>query len=318
MKRDMPEKVLVASGGDGAEQEVSLASGEAVTRGLLQGGYRAEQVILQRGTDILEHIEQRESTLVFIALHGDWGENGTFQAFLEMHRIAYTGTGSQGCMMAMEKGLTKLLFEHGGIPTPEWFAWEGEAEPLEKEWVLKKLQGPGLVVKPRSCGSTVGISVVHSSKELEEAVRYAQQFDSRVLVEEYIPGRELTVAVWDGEKGAESMPIVEIRPKSGFYSYDSKYTKGATEYLAPAPLSEEIAQKVARYAVAAHQAVHAQVYSRTDLRLSPQGEPFFLEVNTAPGMTGTSLVPKASAARGWDFPELLSRIVKTSWKIRGY
>ncbi len=318
MRKDMPEKILVASGGDGPEREVSLASGEAVTRGLLQGGYRAEQVLLRRGVDILEHIKEPDKTLVFIALHGDWGEDGTFQAFLEMHGMAYTGTGPQGCMIAMQKGLTKLLFEHQGIPTPEWYEWEDTEVFREKLWIREKLQGPGLVVKPQSCGSTVGISVVHSPEELEEAVAYARKFDPRLLLEEYIPGRELTVAVWDGGDGAESMPIVEIRPKSGFYSYDSKYTRGATEYLAPAPLPEDTTQKIARSAVAAHRAVQAQVYSRTDLRLSPQGEPFFLEVNTAPGMTGTSLVPKAAAARGWDFPELLSRIVQSSWRIREF
>ncbi len=316
MKKDMPEKVLVASGGEGPEREVSLASGEAVTRGLVLGGYDAEQVILRKGTDILEFVRNREDVLVFIALHGDWGENGIFQAFLEMHGIAYTGTGPQGCMRAMEKRLTKFLFEHRGIPTPWWFAWEDEEEPWKKKGVLEKLEEPGLVIKPESCGSTVGISVVHSPKELEKAVAYAKRFDSRVLAEEYIPGQELTVAVWDEGHGAESMPIVEIRPKSGFYSYDSKYTRGATEYLVPAPLSEEITRKIARYAAAAHEAVGAQVYSRADLRLSPRGEPFFLEVNTAPGMTGTSLVPKAAAAWGWDFPELVSRISRASWEMR--
>ncbi len=309
---------MVASGGEGPEREVSLASGEAITRALLAGGYEAERVVLHKASDILPFVGKKEEILVFIALHGSWGENGVFQAFLEMHGLAYTGTGPRGCMMAMEKNLSKLLFVQHHIPTPWWCEGFSDACPWKDSSLMHHLETEGLVVKPESCGSTVGISVVHSPEELEEAVRYARQFDSRILLEAYIPGRELTVTVWDEGTRAESMPIVEIRPKSGFYSYDSKYTKGATEYLAPAPLSEEMTERIRRYALEAHRAVQAQVYSRADVRLSPGGEPFFLEVNTAPGMTDTSLVPKAAAAWGWDFPELVSRIVEVSWKIRGF
>ncbi len=318
MKKEVPMKILVASGGEGPEREVSLASGEAVTRGLLEGGYEAKQIVLSQALDILEKVEDAKNTLVFIALHGSWGENGIFQSFLEMHRLAYTGTGPRGCMMAMEKNLTKLLFTQKNIPTPWWSELSPDESFRKSPLLLQKLEEAGLVVKPESCGSTVGISVVRSPEELDEAVAYAKRFDSRILVEEYIPGRELTVAVWDDGTTAESLPVVEIRPKSGFYSYDSKYTKGATEYLAPAPLSEEMTEKIGEYARKAHKAVQAQIYSRGDLRLSPEGKPFFLEVNTAPGMTDTSLVPKAAAARGWSFSELVCRIAETSWKIRRF
>jgi D-alanine-D-alanine ligase len=184
-----------------------------------------------------------------------------------------------------------------------------EVEELFEKWSK-------VVVKPACCGSTVGVSIAGCPAGFSAAMECAFSYGDAILVEKYIPGKEITVTVWQEEGRILALPAVEIKPKKGFYTYDAKYVPGNTEYFCPAPLGEEIASTVTEAALNAHLALGCRVYSRVDLRLSPEGEPFVLEVNTAPGMTATSLVPKAAAAFGWSFAELCGRIVSNSLPFR--
>ena len=311
------KEVVVAFGGVGPEREVSLASGTAVLEGFRSRNRKARGVDVRSLRDAWELVASARSCVVFVALHGAWGEDGRFQALLEMGEVPYTGTGPGGCALAMDKVASKAIFQEQGIPV----AWSRGVLEGENPWSVPEVRqrveaGRRLVVKPARCGSTVGISVVTDRKELEEGVTYARNFDKKILVEDFVPGREITVAVWEGERGPETLPPVEIQPREGFYSYAAKYTAGASTYLVPAPLSAAEDERVRRAAIGAHRAVGCAVYSRVDLRLTASGEPRVLEVNTAPGMTATSLVPKAAAARGWSFGELVERIVDRSLACR--
>ncbi len=311
------KEVVVAFGGVGPEREVSLASGAAVVEGFRSRNREARGVDVRSLRDAWNLVASARSCVVFVALHGAWGEDGRFQSLLEMGEVPYTGTGPGGCALAMDKVAAKALFVEQGLPV----AWSRGILEGEDPWSVPEVrrrveEGRTLVVKPARCGSTVGISIVADRKELETGVTYARNFDKKILVEDFVPGREITVAVWEGEKGLEALPPVEIKPREGFYSYAAKYTAGASTYLVPAPLSAAEDDRVRRAAIGAHRAVGCAVYSRVDLRLSNSGEPRILEVNTAPGMTATSLVPKAAAARGWSFGELVERIVDRSLTCR--
>jgi D-alanine-D-alanine ligase len=312
------EKVLVACGGDSPERDVSLRSGAAVCQALAEDGWPSELLTLQTPKDILPLL--REGTAVFVALHGGWGEDGRFQALLEMAGIPYTGSGPEGCRYAMDKVVSKLLFRQYDIPTAAFsLLHSGEECSGEILCALSRrvAEGEILVVKPSSAGSTVGVSIVRKEEELAEAVREAARFGETVLVEDYIPGKELTVTVWDDGRGPLALPIVEIRPKGAFYTYEAKYTPFSSEYLVPAPLDETTSERVRRVAVEAHRATRCEIYSRVDLRLDPRGNPWVLEVNAVPGMTATSLVPKAAAAFGWSFSELTGQILRASLRKRG-
>ncbi len=317
MPADM-ERILVACGGDSPERDVSLRSGAAVYQALAEDGWPSELLTLQTPKDVLPLL--REGTAVFVALHGGWGEDGRFQALLEMAGVPYTGSGPEGCMCAMDKVVSKLLFRQYGIPTAAFtLLHSGEAHSGAALCALARrvAEGEILVVKPSGAGSTVGVTIVRKEEELGEAVREAERFGGTVLVEDYIPGKELTVTVWDDGSGPSALPVVEIRPKGTFYTYEAKYTPFSSEYLVPAPLDEKTADKVRRAAVEAHRATRCEIYSRVDLRLDPEGNPWVLEVNAVPGMTATSLVPKAAAAFGWNFPALVGRILRASLRTRG-
>ena len=308
-------KIMVAYGGDSPEREVSLNSGKAVLDGLNRAGFDLVDGRVEHSGELLDRVRSKRPDLVFIALHGGWGEDGRIQSALELMGVPYTGSGPAACALAMDKTVSKLLFQKRSVPTP-WAVEIGPGGEIEGDFTLEGLKSiaceSGLVVKPCCSGSTVGVTILREAEGLEEAIRLAGSFSERVLAEAYIPGRELTVAVWGERESAKALPVVEIRPRLAFYTYEAKYTPGSSEYLCPAPLDEPIALKVEKAAVGAHLALGCRVYSRVDLRLSPEGEPYVLEVNTAPGMTGTSLVPKAARAMGCDFPELLARIAESS------
>lgn len=302
-------KIIVACGGTSGEREVSLRSGAAVAAALNSVGVEAlcEDVTSIRA--FLERWDALDADAVFIALHGGWGEDGRFQAALDAWGIPYTGSGSTGCQLAMDKSASRALFREAGIPVaPGLTLKKGEradADRWLREWGK-------IVLKPCCGGSTIGITVARTPSEVERGLELAWEMDSRVVVEKFIEGSELTVAVCEVGSGLTAWPAIEMRPRSGFYDYESKYTHGSTEYLCPAPLSPDVARELGRLAVLAHTALFCDVYSRVDFRLTPQGEPFVLEVNTAPGMTETSLVPKAALAAGLDFGELLTRIITIS------
>jgi D-alanine-D-alanine ligase len=257
--------------------------------------------------DVVERIVAENIDVVFIALHGRWGEDGTVQGLLELLRIPYTGSGVLASALAMHKIKSKELFTYYGIPTPEFVVPSAEnipKPPFPAPWV----------VKPASEGSTIGIHIIDDVSALNEAVDHARHYDDEVLVERYIKGRELTVGILNGEP----LPIVEIVPKSGFYDYTAKYTVGMTEYVAPAVVETELTHEAQRIALQAYRSLRCSGCARVDLRLGDDRSLFVIEVNTLPGMTETSLVPKAAAVIGLTFSQLVCRILEAaSLKING-
>jgi D-alanine-D-alanine ligase len=309
-------QVDVICGGESPEREVSLASGAAVCEALLEAGIGARKIEVTSKEDTLQKVLESPADVFFIALHGGWGEDGRLQAALEFFGRVYTGSGPKACACAMDKTISKALFRQAGIPTPPAVVFHAGRQDLSQAEIRELFDSWGkLVVKPAGCGSTVGVSIVDDSGRFEEAFEEALAYDESVVVERYIPGKEITVTVWQGNDVPRALPAVEIRPKKGFYNYEAKYVPGTTEYFCPAPMEEKTASAVAEVAVAAHCALGCRIYSRVDLRLSPEGQPFVLEVNTAPGMTATSLVPKAAAASGWTFAEVCGHIVAASLAV---
>ena len=310
------EEILVVSGGEGAERDVSLHSGHAICEALRSRGANVrladvrssrEVPILARGVD----------TCVFIALHGGWGEDGRLQVLLESEKCLYTGSGPRACMFAMDKWASKALFRQSGIPVPDGVCVSSASAGGSLASVRALLARVGkIVVKPRSCGSTVGFSIVTEESGLNEALALVSRFEEDAIIEEFIEGDELAVTVLDVPGDVRALPPVMIRPKKGVYDYESKYTAGATEYLSPPPLPDDLLHDIGGVALDAHRALGCAVYSRVDIRLDPHGNLKVLEVNAVPGMTATSLVPKAAAAASIAFGDLLGRIVDASVEVR--
>lgn len=245
--------------------------------------------------------ELRDADVVFLALHGGDGEDGRIQALLGEAGIAFTGTGYFGSAIAFDKRLSKELLEHAGVPTPAWLP--RDAAPDE----MLSLAGVPLVVKPSHGGSTVGLTVVREAAELPAALELARHYDADVLVEEFIPGREVTVTVL----GGEALPVVEIVPGHEVYDYESKYTSGMSSYFCPADLPPDETECVQDLAARAHEILRQGAYGRIDFRRDERDGVFYcLEANSLPGLTETSLVPKAAAAAGIPFGELCERIVE--------
>ena len=263
--------------------------------------------LLRTGRRIRERID-----VAFLALHGGGGEDGTVQTLLETVGVSYTGSGPTASAIAMDKILTKRLMLALEIPTPRWLtmAPPGAGEPvLGLPWELP------LVVKPVAEGSSVGVSIVRAAEEWERALREASHVEAPsrgqnrdLMVEEYIPGRELTVGIL----GHRALPVLEIVPKTGFYDYGNKYTAGASEYRVPADIPVHLAESLASQAERLYEALGCRGMARVDFRLSPSEEVYCLELNTIPGLTSTSLVPKAAAATGIDFGSLLERVCRDS------
>ena len=303
-------KIVVLCGGTSPEREVSLNSGAAVEKGLQEAGFETALEDVRSIPELIKKWPDFRADGAFIALHGGWGEDGRIQAALEKYGIPFTGTCAAGCRAAMDKETSRDVMRRNGIPIPS-----GTAFSYDEKWHAEDLleKWGRIVIKPASGGSTVGVSITDDPADANEAIAAVWDIDIKAVVEQYIAGRELTVTVFGDGEDAFAMPVTEIRPNSGFYDYASKYTKGASEYVCPAELAPETATRVADYAKRAHNALSCSIYSRTDFRLSEEGGIYALETNTAPGMTATSLVPKAAAAQGWSFPELLRRIVGLSF-----
>lgn len=311
-------KIIVAYGGTSPEREVSLNSGKAVYEALSQKGHSVVLEDVLSPKEFVEKWHTFNADGVFIALHGDWGEDGRFQTCLDAYGIPYTGSGPEACMFAMDKTVAKLLFSIKKLPIPEGSIIQ-KGEPigiLEKEMLDRY---GALIVKPNSGGSTVGVTLAKTSDELSEGINNcwkAYRNEDKALVEQYIPGREITVPVWEKENGdVIALPSIDIRPHSGFYDYKNKYTSGCTEYICPADFSEETSRKIGDLAVLAHKSLGCRSYSRVDFRVTEE-EPYLLEVNTAPGMTSTSLVPKSAKAYGLEFGEFLESVIKVSFSIK--
>ena len=296
-------KVAVLMGGNSSEREVSLNTGNAVVKALISAGVEAEPCIYNDTIgEVLSTL--RNSDVVFNALHGGEGENGTVQGLLQSLKIKFTGSDHKASAIAMDKHLTKLILRNSSIPTPDWMQFN-----------LKNTSRINLkptnfvypfVVKPNADGSTMGVSIVKSESGLDDAVRLASEFGSEILFEEYIPGREITVSIL----GEKALPIIEIIPSHDYYDYACKYTEGMSRYECPANLPEDLTKDIQDTARRIVNLLACKHYCRVDFRLNPENDYYCLEINTLPGMTSTSLVPKAAKAVGISFQDLVIKIVE--------
>ena len=293
------KRTAVLMGGLSAEREISLKTGNAVLKALLENGCNA--VAVDVGHDLPLQLRDAQAEQAFICLHGRFGEDGTVQGLLEMMLIPYTGSGVMSSSMAMDKVVSKQIMLYHNIPTPGFFAYRaGE----DRAALLEHCRRFPLVVKPAREGSTIGITVADDRCRLEEGLDLARELDDLVLIEDFIKGDEVTVSVLNGE----ALPIIKIVPKSGFYDYRSKYTPGQTEYILPAPLDAVLYTRLQDTSVAACRALSCSGAARVDFMIREK-EFFCLEVNTIPGMTETSLLPKAAAEAGLSFNELVMQIL---------
>lgn len=307
-------KVLVLYGGESPEREVSLASGKAVVEAAKESGFEVLDGYVRTMKDVIKCVSDQKFDVVFIALHGGWGEDGRLQALLEFYDVPYTGSGPEACMLAMNKALSKYRFRRDDISVPEGIEIDTSRQGIETTYqkvicFYNKLSEEKMVIKPSRCGSTIGISIVAQEGDILSSLRLASEYDNLILAERYIPGKEVTVTVWDDGGNIRAFPVIEIVPKNSLYSYRAKYTPGNSEYLVPAPLQESVASEAKKAAIKAHLSLGCKQYSRVDMRLDLNGKPYVLEVNTAPGLTATSLVPKAAKAIGWSFEDLVKRLI---------
>lgn len=280
-------------GGRSKEREISLKSGQAVLRALQEMGYDAIAMDLEE--DLCQRLNQIKPHKVFIALHGTYGEDGRVQGLLDLLGIPYVGAGVLGSAMAMDKDITKKILSFHGIRVPNWVCLRTREE-------VKWNSFPA-VVKPADQGSSVGLFVVKGEKELKEAVEECFKVSNKVMVEEFIEGRDFTVGILKDK----ALPPIEIRPKKGIYDYESKYTKGMTEYIFSE--DEELNREIQSIALKAHQYLELKDFSRVDFRVSKEGIPYLLEVNTIPGMTELSLFPMACQRAGIDFKKMLETLL---------
>ena len=333
-------RVTVLTGGTSAERDVAMASAVQVIGALRSRGHEVAVVDTARGyipesdepallsgvvgteppsITQLQALERglllsglanlaavRDAEVLFLALHGGRGEDGTIQTLLEMVGVPYTGSGRLGSAMAMDKDISKRLFRAAGVPTADWVMAPAARAQVEREF------GWPVVVKPSKQGSTVGLTVVKSPKEYEPSLKLARRYDDEVMIERFVPGRELTVGILEGK----ALAVGEIVPRHEIFDYECKYTPGMSEEIFPADLPASVAAECGRLSLLAHEALKLGGYSRVDFRLTPAGELFCLEVNTLPGMTATSLMPQSGRAVGIEFPDLCERICRVARRGR--
>ncbi|MBA3346122.1 MAG: D-alanine--D-alanine ligase [Gemmatimonadales bacterium] len=329
-------RVTVLTGGTSSERDVALASAVQVIAALRSRGHEVAVVDTARGyipqadesgllsgtvgteppsIERLHTLERglllsgignlavvRGADVLFLALHGGRGEDGTIQTLLEMIGVPYTGSGRLGSAMAMDKDISKRLFRTAGVATADWVM-----APADRDRVGGEFGWP-VVVKPSKQGSTVGLTVVKDSGAYDAAVALAKRYDDEVMIERFVPGRELTVGVLEGR----ALAVGEIIPRHEIFDYECKYTPGMSQEIFPADLAPAQTAECARLGLLAHEALKLGGYSRVDFRLTPDGELFCLEVNTLPGMTATSLLPQAAGAVGIEFPDLCERICRAA------
>jgi len=296
-------KVGVLYGGRSAEREVSLMSGSGVCEALRSKGVDAH--LFDTGMHSVVELIAAKFDRVFIALHGRYGEDGTLQGLLETLGIPYTGSGVMASSIAMDKIMTKKVWLQAGLSTPKHAEIKTEAD-LEK--VIEELGLP-LMIKPPLEGSTLGIVKATQAADLLPAYRDALRYDKVILAEQFISGREITVALLGAGSGAEALPPIQIVAPQGNYDYQNKYFTDDTKYLCPAPVRPEVLREISELAVAAYRALGCEGWGRADFMLDEQDRPWLLEMNTSPGMTGHSLVPMAAKAVGMDYPELCVRVL---------
>ena len=340
-------KIVVLAGGISPERDVSLCSASLIANALLKKGHEVAfvdvYVGIPAGTSFDSLFVTRESgktfsyaipetepdlealiaangnrrdllgpgvleicksaDAAFLGLHGGMGENGRLQAVLDCYNIPYTGSGYIGCALAMDKALSKSLFGNNNIPTPEWLLFDPSKDSMEM--VREKIGFP-CAVKPIGCGSSCGVSLVHNDTEWEPAIKYSTKYEPVCLIEKMVSGREFSIGILDGK----ALPIIEIRPKQGFYDYKNKYQADATEEICPAPLSPEKTKEAQELALKVHRLLGLGNYSRVDFILSDKDDKFYcLEANNLPGMTPNSLLPQEARAIGISYEDLCEKLV---------
>lgn len=296
------KKIGVIMGGLSAEKEVSMTSGGAVENALKDAGYNVAPIYFH-DHGLVEEIRKASPDVVFIALHGRYGEDGCVQGLLEVMGIPYTGAGVAGSMLAMDKSVTKKILKYHGIPTAD-FVTLNKAR-FDPKVTMAECLGYPMVVKPATLGSTIGMSFVYSEAELLPGIEKAFEHDSEVIIEKFVDGREVTAGILDDAP----LPLVEIVVPGGVYDYEAKYLSHDNKYICPAVLDGAMTKKLQGLALDVFRALYGYSVGRVDFRLDDGGNPYVLEMNTIPGMTATSLLPKAAAAAGIDFTQLVETIL---------
>ena len=295
----MPLKVGVLMGGPSEEREVSIATGKAVIKACAENGYIATEFVFD--TNYKKYLKElKKQNIIFNALHGGIGENGKIQEWLDENDIKYTGSGAIASSLCMDKAASKKIAKRNGIETPDWQL----IQRLDQDVNITL----PFVVKPNDQGSTVGLSIVKNDQFIKPAIDLAFKHGNKVIIEKFISGRELTIPIIN----KDAYPIVEINPKNNFYDYECKYTPGMSEYICPADLEQNLVEKIEENTMELFQRFDCSVYARADYILDKLGVPYFLEMNTLPGMTSTSLVPKSAYAKGQSFQKLVRYIIELS------
>ena len=296
------KRIGVLMGGISAEREVSLRSGAAIYNALKGLSYNV--VSIDVGPDICSLLDREKIEAAFLALHGGYGENGSIQGMLDVLGIPYTGSGVLASALAMDKEASKKIFIFHEIPVPPFVVFDKE---LSK---VLPLQLPSFdlpwVIKPATEGSSVGVNIVRDKDGLKKALDQAHSYGSRIILERFIAGKEVHIGVLNGKV----LGGVEVRPSLEFYNYEAKYTPGLTEYILPPEIEARVYEKAVTAALSAHEVLGCRGATRVDLRIDSEGNPYVLEVNTIPGMTETSLLPKIAKLAGYDFPRLIEEILK--------
>lgn len=295
-------KVAVLMGGSAAEREISLLSGQAITKALVRQGVDAKACDVSSIDELVKIAKHYDRA--FIALHGRWGEDGIVQAILDDLGLPYTGSGMAASAIAMDKLRAKWLWQGAGLPTPQ-FLWVSESQPFSAENF--SIPFP-VIVKPSREGSSIGMRKVNALDDLLDAVEFAQQFDSEVLIEQWITGYEYTAAVVNGE----ALPLIELKTTHEFYDFDAKYKSNDTQYICPCDLSTELSAQIKTLTLRAFDVIGAKTWGRVDIMLDKQGQPWLIELNTVPGMTDHSLVPMAANVAGRSFEQLVVDILKST------
>lgn len=297
-------RIALLLGGFSAEREISIKTGKMIAKNLDKKKYQV--FLFDPAKDLLKlvnSLKKKKIDVVFPALHGTYGEDGTIQGMLELFKIPYVFSGVLASALAMDKDMAKNFFKKEKIPMPKHFIFTKNSHIS-----LKKIKFP-CVVKPLLQGSSVGVTIVTAPSQLKKALKYALEFGPKTMIEDFIEGREITAAVL-GNSNPKALPLIEIKPKvSHFFDYKAKYEVGGSEEICPAQINPVLTKKIQELAIKAHKVLGCRGVSRTDLILH-SSQPFVLEINTIPGMTKTSLVPQAAAEAGIDFPELLDRLIE--------
>lgn len=333
MKQQHDITIALFAGGASAERPVSKMSSKGIFTALKSLGYNVvlidpaygknqpkneedffgdaiyADISTKNYSEVFELKEMQNIDLVFIGLHGKWGEDGTLQSMLELRKLPYTGSGVLACAIALDKAMSKIMFKDRGVPVPDGFSLQQVDADLQS--VIDRIEstfGFPVVVKPNDEGSTFGLTICHNKVSLPAALDLSFRYSKTTLIEAYIPGRELTVGII----GETALPVLEIVPKHDIYDYECKYTKGMSEYICPADIPFETSKKLQEDALHAYRSLGCKDYARVDFRMRDDYRYYCLELNPLPGMTATSLVPKAALAKGMSYEKVVDEIVRSA------